>query len=356
MSHQPAPLNIVPRGETLTRSPLVSVIIPTYNRAREVGPAIESVAAQTYAPLEIIVVDDGSTDDTLAVLRRFEERVHVIGQQNSGPATARNTGVRASQGEVIAFLDSDDLWLPGKIERQVKVLERAGSSVCCCVSNMELCFVDGRHHTSFDSARIRSWHQEGIWLNPAEVLATRFLMFNQGVAIRREAFEKAGGFDEQLRVLEDYDLALRLSLYGPWAFVQEPLVVWKQRRDSVSYTLKDSPMSSEAWLRALKNAFAGALAAPQYARARRLARRQFRIARRVLAARELADSDNRAGRLAGKAYLRAHRAWDSCCARFPWYPRMKAITVEEYQEGRGLADIGRSPEPGIQKAVALPPR
>jgi len=340
----------------MLHSPLVSAVIPTHNRANAVCSAVESVLAQTYAPLETIVVDDGSTDDTQGVLRRLGDRIRVICQENAGPASARNVGVLASRGEIISFLDSDDEWLPGKIERQVKLLERAGSSVCCCVSNMELCFVDGRHHTSFDSARIGSWHREGIWLNPAEVLATRFLMFNQGVAIRREAFEKAGGFDERLRVLEDYDLALRLSLYGPWAFVQEPLVVWKQRRDSVSYTLKDSPMSSEAWLRVLKKAFASALLAPEYASARRLARRQFRIARRMLVARELADSDNGAGRLAGKAYLRAHRAWDSCFARSPWYPRMKAITVEEYQKRRGLADIGRSPEPGIQKAVALPPR
>lgn len=344
------------KGSSPPTNPLVSVVIPTYNRAEAVCAAIDTALAQTYGNIEVVVVNDGSTDNTLAALRRFEERVHVISQQNSGPASARNTGVRASQGEIIAFLDSDDLWLPSKVERQVKLLERAGRSVCCCVSNTRLCYVDGRRRTSFDSARIRSWHPEGIWLNPAEVLATRFFTFNQAVAIRREAFDKAGGFDEQLRVLEDYDLALRLSLDGPWAFVQEPLVEWRQGQDSLSYTFKDSAMTSEVWPRVLKRAFAGALPGSEYARARRLALRAFRVSRRVLVARGLADSDSSVRRLAGKGYLKVHRAWDSCSARSPWYPRMRTIAVEEYQQGRRAADAGRGLEPGIQRAVAPPPR
>lgn len=205
---------------------LVSVIIPTYNRADRVLAAIESALAQTYHELEVIVVDDGSTDATMDALEVLAGRIKVIRQANAGPSAARNRGVAESEGEVVAFLDSDDLWEPDKIERQVALMQRAGPQMCCCVSNATVMGCDGHiiGH-SFDIAGIKFAFSEGEWTNPQDVLATRFLLFNQVVAIRRKAFERVGGFNVNLRILEDYELSLKLSSVGAWGVIRDPLVI-----------------------------------------------------------------------------------------------------------------------------------
>ncbi len=153
---------------------LVSVIIPTYNRARTIERAVNSVLAQTWKEVEVIVVDDGSTDQTSEVLKVYGDKIRVIHQQNGGASAARNTGIKAATGEIISFLDSDDEWLPSKTERQVKLLQRTESSgVVCCVCDARMLFSSGTV-TSFQSARLHPEQVEGIWSNPAEVLATRF--------------------------------------------------------------------------------------------------------------------------------------------------------------------------------------
>jgi glycosyltransferase involved in cell wall biosynthesis len=212
----------------MRNEPCVTAIIATYNRAHLVSKAIESILGQTYQNIEVIVVDDGSTDDTQNVLKQFGDRVRVIRQDNAGPGAARNRGFAASRGDIIACLDSDDIWLPRKIDRQVAVLQRLSESVPCCLCSAELHFTDRPRLTSFQSALLRPEDEEGLWLNVPEVLTNRFVLFNQMAAIRRGALEKVGGFNEQLRFLEDYDLALRLSLLGPFAFIREPLVIWHQ--------------------------------------------------------------------------------------------------------------------------------
>src|SRR5271156_236898 len=103
---------------------MVSAIIPTYNRGYVVGKAIDSILNQTYDNIEIVVVDDGSTDNTQEKLKEYGDRIRVVYQKNSGPSAARNHGVRASRGEFIACLDSDDVWMPTKIERQVSLLQQ----------------------------------------------------------------------------------------------------------------------------------------------------------------------------------------------------------------------------------------
>src|SRR5688572_29700745 len=114
--------------------PLVSVIIPTFNRASCVGAAIASVLAQTYTPLELIVVDDGSSDHTSTVVSAFAPRLVYMQQTHGGVSAARNRGVAASHGELVAFLDSDDLWLPGKVAAQVALLQ-AHSEIQACYTN-----------------------------------------------------------------------------------------------------------------------------------------------------------------------------------------------------------------------------
>ena len=203
---------------------MVSVVIPTYNRIATIGPAVESVLAQTYSDIEIIIADDGSTDGTCESLASYGERVRIVKQPNRGPSAARNLGVRAASGDILAFLDSDDLWLPEKIERQVAVLEAGGNGVPCCICNAMLESEPGKFTTSFDVAGIKCDKESGFIVNMPQLLATRFLLFNQVVAVRRQVFERIGGFNEDLWLLEDHELALRLSIEGKWGFVRTPLV------------------------------------------------------------------------------------------------------------------------------------
>jgi glycosyltransferase involved in cell wall biosynthesis len=207
---------------------LVSVIIATYNRSKTIERAVNSVLAQSWKAIEVIVVDDGSTDGTAHLLAKYGNKIRVISQRNQGAGAARNTGIKAASGEIISFLDSDDSWLPEKAERQVKLLLRTESSgVKCCICNATMLFGTGMV-SSFTTAGLHPKQREGVWTNPAEVLTMNFLFFNQVVAVRREVLEQSGYFREDLRIMEDYDLALRLSLIGPWAFIADPLVVWHE--------------------------------------------------------------------------------------------------------------------------------
>lgn len=221
------------RGDQVNEGPLVSVIIPAYNRAGIIRETIENIFQQTYANIELIIVDDGSTDDTQEILRSYGSRLRWAAQKNAGPAAARNHGIRMAKGEIIAFQDSDDAWHPTKIERQVSLLQRAGESAVCCICNCIL-QLPGIVVRSFEYAPLNPPIEEGIWLNPAEVLTTRFILFNQAVAIRRNVLERIGGFNESFRLMEDVDLALRLSLEGPWTFIREPLAT---RQDKLERTL-----------------------------------------------------------------------------------------------------------------------
>jgi glycosyltransferase involved in cell wall biosynthesis len=183
------------------------------------------VLQQSYRELELIVVDDGSTDDTIEVLRQFGDRVRVIQQANAGPSAARNRGVAEASGSLLAFLDSDDAWLPEKIERQVTLFSQSGEAMTCCVCNATLTGGLGLASTSFEVAGITTSVKTGCWRNPSRVLVTRFLLFNQVMMVRREVMEKIGGFRNDLWLLEDYDLALRLSLQGAWGIISDPLVI-----------------------------------------------------------------------------------------------------------------------------------
>ena len=207
---------------------LVSAIIPTYNRAKTIERAVNSVLGQSWQPIEVIVVDDGSTDETTRTLAQYGDRIRLIRQKNQGSSAAKNAGIRAARGEIITFLDSDDAWLPEKTERQVKLLQATKSSgVNCCIGNARMEFAR-RSITSFEAARLYPKVSEGIWSNPEEILTNRFLLFNQVAAVRREALEQTGYFRQDLLygLNEDYDLAMRLSVTGPWAFITDPLAVW----------------------------------------------------------------------------------------------------------------------------------
>jgi GT2 family glycosyltransferase len=147
---------------------------------------------------------------------------------------------------MVAFLDSDDVWLAAKLERQVAVLERAGPETPCCLCDTLMRTPNGREESSFAIAWLRMREPEGLWLNPAAVLATRFVLICQAVLVRRGFLLDCGGFDEQLWFMEDHDLALRLALRGPWAFIREPLVRCRGANDD------DIKLSAVAWKRPTK--------------------------------------------------------------------------------------------------------
>jgi glycosyltransferase involved in cell wall biosynthesis len=226
--------------------PLVSVIIPAYNRAHTVAETVDSVLQQTYPNLEVILVDDGSTDNTQEVLRGYRDRIRVVRQDNAGQMAARNRGIQESCGEIVTFLDSDDLWLPTCVERHVKVLQKAPSNVPCSLANGWLHFADGRKMTSFQNSHMFSSYDEGLCMNMPDILASRFVMFCQFIAIRREALIEARGFDLDLAYMEDYALPLRLSVMGPWAFINEAMVVWRQgAADTISVSQRAMKQESE---------------------------------------------------------------------------------------------------------------
>jgi glycosyltransferase involved in cell wall biosynthesis len=310
----------------MNQDPLVSVVIPTYNRARLVCSAVESVLAQTWPTVEIIVVDDGSTDHTLEALARFGDRIRVVSQGNAGPAAARNRGACVARGEFIAFQDSDDLWDPSKLEIQVRLLQRLGESVPCCLSNSEMHLSDGRVTSSFKYSLMDPRCEQGTWLNVAEVLATRFVLFNQAVVIRRRAWEKLNGFDESLKYLEDYDLPLRLALEGPWAFVRTPLVIYRQGSPS-SFSIQghsDRTVLKQCEIRIFEQALARAKDQRCSTILQKLLKRRLRVFRRELWVIMLAESGAWGAVPASRLLREVEHYRYGVFTRLPCFPAMRA--------------------------------
>lgn len=224
----------------MTDKPLVSAIIPTYNRAHSLRETVDSALGQTYEAVEVVVVDDGSTDDTSVVLADLPSDIVVVRQANGGVSSARNAGIDASSGSILMFLDSDDLWMPHAVETQVGILDEAGSSAPCAMCDLVMRSPDGAEVTMFADRRLRPARESGRWTNVQDVLTTRFLFTNQTLAIRRTALEAVGQFDESLWVMEDFDMALRLSSLGDWAFTEEVLAI---RRDGSANSLTSIALS-----------------------------------------------------------------------------------------------------------------
>ncbi len=211
--------------------PRVSVVIPTYNRGGLLMEAVRSVLAQTFADLEVIVADDGSTDGSLdAVLGLADARVEVLRLAHSGrPAVARNAALAKARGELVALLDSDDVWVAEKLERQVNVLER-DSSVGLVCSNARV--IDG---TGSEIRALFLCPDEPVRGGLAALLEANFIVASSAVA-RRELVERVGGFSEDVRLrgVEDYDLWLRLGALSQLAYLPEPLVAYRRHGASVT--------------------------------------------------------------------------------------------------------------------------
>ncbi len=207
---------------------LVSVVIPAYNAERYLGEAIESVLAQTYAPLETIVVDDGSSDGTAAVAGSYPE-VLLITQDNAGPAAARNRGFAASEGELVAFHDADDLMTPDKLAVQVAAI--SDPAIGCVLAEQELLIEE--------DAELPFWvaGSKVPTVMPAkpDELADEPDVHPMTMLVRREVFERVGGFDEEMRAAEDFDWMLRAAEAGV-EFARLPRVLLRRRVHSESLT------------------------------------------------------------------------------------------------------------------------
>ncbi len=201
---------------------LISVVIPTYNRSEQTPRAVESVLAQTHRQFELIVVDDGSTDDTAARLGAFDDpRMRVIRQRNAGVAAARNRGLSEANGELLALLDSDDTWRPEKLARQVSALARAPAAVGLCCTSFETLGADGVTVDTPASGRLAD----------AMLLDNVLVGANSTLVMRREVYEAVGGFDPSLPAIEDWDWLQRAARLYDITVVDAPLMVYDDRSD-----------------------------------------------------------------------------------------------------------------------------
>ena len=206
----------LPNSSCVVDSPKVSVIVPTYNRADRLERALNSIVSQTYQDFELIVVDDGSTDKTYQLMKSFPKAQYLYIKKNSGVSKARNVGLAFAKGELICFLDSDDLWKEKKIQIQSLWLENNKDS--------QICYTD------------EIWVRNGVRVNPmnrhrkysGDIFRHCLglcIVSPSSVMIRAKLFDEIGNFDESLPACEDYDLWLRIASKYAFHFIEEPLII-----------------------------------------------------------------------------------------------------------------------------------
>ena len=214
-------------------APSISVVVTSYNSNETIGDAVASVLAQTHLPEEIIVVDDGSTDQSLEVLAKFAGRITVVHQDNQGPSAARNTGIAAASGEWVAFLDGDDSWHPEKLALQLVAMNN--------FSDAAVIASDWTRAPSGTYAHDEP-HIERVFASEIAVL-NRYQ--TSTVLARRSALDAAGGFDSALDSAEDWDMWLRISKLKPGILIKLPLVFYRDNPQGVSKDLRRLALAAE---------------------------------------------------------------------------------------------------------------
>jgi glycosyltransferase involved in cell wall biosynthesis len=239
--------------EKTGKNPLISVIIPTYNRGWIINEAIDSVLAQEYINYELIVVDDGSTDDTHDILNSYQKNFLVLRQNNKGVSAARNRGLAAASGRLIAFLDSDDTWLPQKLSQQVDFFQSNPDALICQTEEIWI-----RNNVRVNPKK-RHKKPSGMIFEPSLSLC---LVSPSAVMIKRNLFEEVGLFDETLPACEDYDLWLRISCRHPVHLIDTPLII---KRGGYDDQLSASPGLDKFRIKAIKKVIESSLlSAAQY--------------------------------------------------------------------------------------------
>ncbi|UCF69161.1 MAG: glycosyltransferase family 2 protein [Acidobacteriota bacterium] len=286
---------------------LVSVVVPTYNRADYVAATIESVLAQTHPRVECVVIDDGSTDGTEQVLSRFRDRIVSKRQQNAGLAAARNAGIRASRGELIGFLDSDDLWEPRLVEAVIDTLRRYPDAGAVFLAERTIDpggRLVGHVHTK---------KSPGVYFTP-EGMIGRDTGVGSGrpPVARRSVLEHFGSFDESFRnYAVDCAMWIPLSFEVPMVLLAEPLV---RRRVHPGNVSGDIAMDARAWLRILDRIEAEQ---PSFCAEHRRLMRRTRAKQHLRIGRELLERS--ADRREQLSEARAH-LW-SALSKWPWFAR-----------------------------------
>lgn len=244
----------------------VSIIIPTYNRAHYLDAALRSVVQQDYPALEIIVIDDGSTDDTRQVIEAYagDGRVTYVYQNNSGkPSIARNHGLSRVTGELVCFLDSDDLLLPGSVSKRVAAFNEHESLAVLCTSSAYLRENEAVDFNRNTVPRDRQWiaslppeciiNSQGTLTLFSPALALELFnsdfVFTSSVMVRREVIAQSGFFDEELRIGEDYDLWMRIVCRHGMGFIEEPLAVRRRHADNITLDQRANMAQDELVLR-----------------------------------------------------------------------------------------------------------
>ncbi len=224
----------------------VSVVIPTYNCAAYLPSCLDAVFAQTWRDFEVIVVDDGSTDDTEAALRPWRGEIRYIRQANAGVAAARNAGIRISSGSLVAFLDADDVWAKRKLELQLAALTREPEAGLVCsdfsIVNADRTVVDSyfRQRGGYETGRVFAR------------LVRNCFIFTSTVILQRSFIDTLGAFDQSISYCDDYNMWLRAALRGRVQVVPEVLCTKRQRTGN-SRTFEDT---TACWIGALRNLFA----------------------------------------------------------------------------------------------------
>ncbi|HVS72508.1 MAG TPA: glycosyltransferase [Phycisphaerae bacterium] len=244
-------------------SPFVSVIIPTWNGSAFIAETLQSVLAQTFSDLEILVVDDGSTDNTTAIVQSFPSPVRLIRQKNAGTAAARNTGLSEARGQWIAFLDHDDLWVPTKLQQQ---LAAAASSPCALYGGVQ--FFDGA------TGRVTCNHMPPAGIDFHQLLGFEIVALQSLFCPAQSARDL--GFDATLKGTDDWDFCIRLALQLP--FIRIPQTLIRVRIHDAQAGRQRESMFSNCRRALAKNAGAHPSSCTQCAAARRRARSRINAA------------------------------------------------------------------------------
>ncbi len=230
--------------------PTVTVIIPTYNRAGFLKEAIDSVFAQDFCDFELIVVDDGSTDETPQVLAPYPN-IRVLRQHRRGVSAARNSGISATTGRFVAFLDSDDLWLPQKLSAQVAFFKTQPGALACQTEEIWI-----RNGVRVNPKK-RHKKPSGMIFEPSLKLC---LVSPSAVMVKRSLLDEVGRFDENLPVCEDYDLWLRIGCRFPIYLIDKPLVIKRGGHDD---QLSKTPGLERFRIMALRNIVESKILTPE---------------------------------------------------------------------------------------------